>query len=421
MELRGSKWSMRKRRSKNHPLRLLVLAVLILVMFYINKTVVPTLPKPFVPTPTPTENPEVYLTKAKEAFRKGQLTVAIQEYRQAILHQPDQPSLYTALARVQLLAGQYAAALTSAENALLLNPDYALAHALRGYALYNLGNTVEAQTELQRAVEIDPNLALAHAFLAKIYADQNLYAKADEEIRKALSLAPEMLEVRQIYGDVLFAEGHYQRAIEEYQAALAINNNIPALHLTLGLLYRALGRKDPTYYNKAIDEFLAANALNPSDPMPDAYAASTYAVQGQFGRALQYASKAVEEAPGNPYMHGNYGILLYKNGKYQQAVRELALAVRGGTTADGVLVKGLPLDYGRVADYYSVYGLALVKIGRCDEAIPVFQALLAGVPTDEVATYNAKQGLEMCSVQVETPTPTLTPEGTGTPSPTPTP
>ncbi len=418
MEIRGSKWTMlKKRRKKPHPLRLAVLVFLILAMVYVDKAVIPTMPKPFVATPTPTTNPESFVTAAQKAFREGRLAIAIKDYQRAILENPDNPALHVALARIQLLTGQYAAALTSAENALLLNPDYSMAHAIRGYALHKLGNDVEAQTELQRAIELDPNNGLAHAFLAEVYVDQRLYQKADEEIRKALKLAPTELEVRQIYGYILVSEGpkFYKRAVEEYQAALAINKNIPALHIQLGLLYRLQQR-----YNDAIDEFLKADALNPTDPMPNAYIATTYAAEGQFGRALQFAAKAVEEAPGDPYMHGNYGILLYKNGKYAEAVKELALAVRGGKTDSGVIVKGLPLDYGRVADYYSIYGLALVKIGRCDEAIPIFQAILANIPTAEAAVYNAKEGLSMCRAQAEgtaTPGVTATP-GEGTPTPT---
>jgi hypothetical protein len=94
------------------------------------------------------------------------------------------------------------------------------------------------------------------------------------------------------------------------------------------------------------------------------------------------------------------------------------LAVRGGVTADGVTVEGLPLDYGRVMEYYWYYGFALAKSNRCAEAVPVFQALLTGVPNDEIAVYNATEGLAICQESLGTsPAPTPTPEGETTPTP----
>jgi hypothetical protein len=101
--------------------------------------------------------------------------------------------------------------------------------------------------------------------------------------------------------------------------------------------------------------------------------------------------------------------MYYRNSELDKAIPELALAVRGGTTADGDVVEGQPLDYGKIAEFYWFYGFALAKSNRCAEAVPVFQALLAGVPDDELAIENANAGLELCLVSLETPTAEITP------------
>jgi len=56
-----------------------------------------------------------------------------------------------------------------------------------------------------------------------------------------------------------------------------------------------------------------------------------------------------------------------------------------------------------VMQYYWYYGFALARARRCAEAIPVFQALLSGVPDNEIAVYNAQEGLNICKEQAETP------------------
>ena len=134
----------------------------------------------------------------------------------------------------------------------------------------------------------------------------------------------------------------------------------------------------------------------PRSPLPMPMKASS-------ARLSQYAEDAVKIDPTNPKMHGNLGIMYYRNSELDKAIPELALAVRGGTTADGDVVEGQPLDYGKIAEYYWFYGFALAKSNRCAEAVPVFQALLTGVPDDELAVENANAGLELCLVSHRDP------------------
>jgi hypothetical protein len=93
--------------------------------------------------------------------------------------------------------------------------------------------------------------------------------------------------------------------------------------------------------------------------------------------------------------------MYYKNNQLGDAIQEFSLAIHGGTLKDGTIVEGLPLDYGSVAEYYAIYGLALAKLNRCAEAVPIFRAILNGVPDDEINTYNAEQGLILCQEGLE--------------------
>jgi hypothetical protein len=88
-------------------------------------------------------------------------------------------------------------------------------------------------------------------------------------------------------------------------------------------------------------------------------------------------------------------------------VDAFSYAIHGGTTDDSLTVTGLTLDYD-VSDYFFMYGLSLARLNRCTEAIPIFQALLAAVPGDEIAVYNANAGLEICQENIDNP-PTETP------------
>ncbi|MFN2152360.1 MAG: hypothetical protein ACK2T5_12230, partial [Anaerolineales bacterium] len=90
------------------------------------------------------------------------------------------------------------------------------------------------------------------------------------------------------------------------------------------------------------------------------------------------------------------------NGKPDEAIDQLSLAIQGGITEDGEVIEGLPLDYDlRIIEYYSTYGLTLARANRCGQAIPIFQTMLSVVPNNEVAVFNAEAGLEICQQNLE--------------------
>ena len=240
-----------------------------------------------------------------------------------------------------------------------------------------------------------------------------LYDKAAEESKKARDLDPTLLETHRARGMVLLNTQNLEPAVEEFQAALAINKNIADLHLYLGVTYKALGN-----YDLAQESLLAAYALNPTDSVALTELSRAFFADGRYPQAAQYAEEAVNVDPSDPRLHGNLGIIYYRQGDYSKAIPELVFAVRGGTTEDGALVEGLPLDYGRVEEYYWHYGFALARSNRCAEAVPLFQALLTGVPNDDVAVYNATEGLAVCQQSILTPiVPSATLEVEVTPTP----
>ena len=431
MYIRGSKWSMNTRRKQSNPWRLIVLVLLVAGAFYVLEFIVPTTPPLFVPTPTPTRSPDSYIADASQLVDAGKYGQAIEAYNLAIKSDPHNPSNFTAMALLQIYTARYEDGLTSAENALLVNPNMGLAHALRGWALGFLGDYLPAQTALENAIAIEPNNGTYFAYLAEVLANYSqtnaaplgTLDKATDASRTALRLAPNALETRRARGIVLEYTGNTTEAITEFEAAIAINPNIADLHLALGRNYRAVER-----WQDAVDEFNRANTLNPEDPLPLTYIARTYYTLGEFPRAVQYAEDAAKVAPADPFMHGNWGVMLRKNGDLAGAVRELSLAVRGGTTEDGVVVEGIKLDNNfRIIEFYSAYGLALAETGDCNEALQLSQLLQNAVASDDTAQLNAQAMVDICAQYTGSGTPTpattgtpidaATPEATETPTP----
>jgi tetratricopeptide (TPR) repeat protein len=247
-----------------------------------------------------------------------------------------------------------------------------------------------------------------------------------EESKVAISLAPGLLEAHRARGYVYEVTRNPEEAIREYELAVNINKNIADLHISLGRTYRAL-----EVYDKAVSSFTTANQLNPTDPLPLFYISRVLATVGDFPKAEQYAQQAVKNNPTDTNLRGNLGVMYYRNSQWPKAAIELALAVNGGKDADGVEIQPFELvaNATRVSEYYFTYGLVLVKLNRCGEALPIFQKLLSVVPNDEIAVYNANEGIRLCSVAAgatsspESGTPSAGSSGTPveTPAVTPTP
>lgn len=425
---------MKKRRRRSNPWLVIVLVLVIAGLIYFDRIIVPKMPVFFVPTSTATRSPESFVSDAETLINQGKYAMAIKAYRDALRVDSKNAGYYLTVARLEMYSAKYEDAKTDAENALLLNPNSAQAYALQGWALGYLGDYLDAEAAFSSAIKNDDTNAQIYAYQAITLALKQMEGKGDlvtldQAItisRKAADLAPNAMETRWARGLILELTGNYDNAITELEAAITQNSNIAELHMALGRNYYAIGRLNGMMddYNKAIEEFNRANALNPSDPNPVTYIASVYGYVGEYPKAIQYAEQAVLNAPQNPYMWGNLGRWYYRNYQYEDAILALSFTIHGGVTKDGVEVKPLPLDYGRIAEFYYTYGLALAGLGYCSEALPVAQAITSGVRNDEISMYNAQQIVDMCQKFAEsgakTPTPLTTPTNTREPLSSPT-
>ncbi|MFQ5923960.1 MAG: tetratricopeptide repeat protein, partial [Anaerolineales bacterium] len=248
-----------------------------------------------------------------------------------------------------------------------------------------------------KAVQLDPNSALVRAYYAEVIIDEDVtaYEQAGEQAQLAVQMDPNLLEAQRAVGYVWERTGNYDLAFEAYQNALRINQNLALIHIAMGNMYFNNGDS-----RSAIASYNRASTLAPEDVIPLRLIAQAYARDGEFGKASQYAQSAVDLEPSSSRLHGDLGRMHYKNADYDAAIESLALAIHGGSYLDGVRVAGLPLDPGDplVVDVYSMYGLALAERGQCDLAADLSEALIIGVPDNEIATGNAEEILIRCGL-----------------------
>jgi tetratricopeptide (TPR) repeat protein len=410
MYLRSSKYHIRRSRPPRFNLPLIaVVSLAIVAVVYFQQFIVPTIPKPLVPTATATRSAASFAEEAAKLFSEGKLQSSIEMYELSIRANPVNTDLYIALSRVQVFARKYDDALENAQNAVLRSKS-ALSYAVYGEALHRLGDTqsgeeqlhsyLEAETQLRQSLSLDPGLALAHAYLAELLIDSDAatnWKEASAEAHSALELAPNLMESHRAMAYVYMLTGNYGEASAEYEAAIDQNGKLADLWIPYGdtLLAQQLTQD-------GIDAYVQASALDPQNPEPPAKISRAYAGAGQYGKAQQYAEDALVRDSLNPRYHGLLGVMLYFNRDFTGAITELTLAIAGGDTPEGT-VPGLPIEPGRVAEYYWTYGLALAKVDRCSEAVPVLRLVEQRMADDPTAMENVTQGLILCKEITPTP------------------
>jgi len=418
---------MRQKNRRSNPFRILILLIVIGLLIYIDRKVEPFSPYTFLPSPTPTLSPDIFITEAQNYVVEGKYTQALSAYAQAIKADPQNPSNYIASAMINLFRGDYETAQEDASNALLLNPENSQAYALKGIANGLLGNYLDSDASLQNATQYDPSNYFAYAYDAIVKAQKILLGEdaqgdldaAIEASRKAEAISPTALETHWARGAVLEITANYEDAVTEYEAAIAVNSNVAEIHISLGRTYAGL-----LDYNSAVEEYTKANALNPSDSTPDILIGRTYYRIGEFSKAIQYYQQAIPDDPSAAYYWGYLGQAYYKNYEFGDAILSLRLAVRGGMTSDNAPVEGLPLSYD-VVDFYYFYGLSLMELGYCGDAVPIAQSIIQSID-DETAVYNANYILDRCYEKMndqqllKLPTATMIPTWTPQPTTTPT-
>jgi len=193
---------MRRPRRYTNLWRLLFLIAIAAFLIYVNNVVEPLSPDLFLPTFTPTIQPETFVSQAEKYLEEGKYNLALQEYQKAIQSDPKDPANFISAARINVYAGDYSQAAVNASNALLLSPDSSMAEALKGLALGLSGEYLTAEASLKRASELDPSNAFAYAYQAIVYAQQIINGQtalgsldnAIEASRQAVAIAPAALE-----------------------------------------------------------------------------------------------------------------------------------------------------------------------------------------------------------------------------------
>jgi tetratricopeptide (TPR) repeat protein len=287
-------------------------------------------------------------------FQRGDDANAEQDFRQALVHNPNYPDLHYALALLCERGGRPGDAAGALERAIAIHPDYLEARLLYAVVLSQLGQSVRAREELERAValgfELPPGLVLeAGAALGPLdwsalrskatkqsevarqvasaveRAQAGDRAGAIDALEKALADEPRFADLRCRLGTLLAEDGQVEQAVEQFEIALSINPRYLEARVRLGLAMLSLGR--PMEAERAFTE---ACGLSPGDPEIEYFRAAARFRAGNLEGALASAESALAHAPGMARAHRLRALCLVAHGRHDEAIASLDRALEHG-------------------------------------------------------------------------------------------
>ncbi len=153
----------------------------------------------------------------------GRFEQAIEEFREALHHDPGRRDASYNLATTLIQTGRQSEAERVLRDALNRYPDDAEAHYAMGSALVSMGNLEEAVQELTHAVSLRPNYFEAHQRLGVALYRQDRLGEAEASFRRALEIHPRFAAAYNNLGIVLARKGNLEAAREMFEETLRLD------------------------------------------------------------------------------------------------------------------------------------------------------------------------------------------------------
>jgi len=227
------------------------------------------------------------------------LKKAIEQFQQAIDHDPNYALGYVGLADCYVLLEEYAGvpssetlpkARAAADRALQIDDSLAEAHTSSAYIYQKLWRWAEAEEEYKRAISLNPNYPTAHHWFTIYFRTKGQIDDAMREIKRAQELDPLSLVISDNVAFVYLLKNDLNSAIEQCQRVIELDPGFPYAHDVLGAAYLKQRR-----YEEATAEFQKAVELSGRESQILSDLGYCYAVTGRRAEALAILKELEEK------------------------------------------------------------------------------------------------------------------------------
>jgi tetratricopeptide (TPR) repeat protein len=303
----------------------------------------------------------------------------------------------------------FEAADASYRNASQLAPDDFRWLHLRGYLYQQTGRFDEAAALYRAARRLHPDDHVLTIRLGETHLARGRLDEARDEFESASARFPAAAQAG--LGEVALRQGRFAEAVTHFRTALERVPQAAAIHYSLAMAYRGLGRMEEARDHLRQRGTAGIRAVDPLVDDLQAHIRSERGLlmrgrrafdAGQFEQAADAFRRALEVAPDSVAARVSLGLAQARLGRLDEAAArfEDALSLEPANvtarTSLGLLLAGGGRDLAAVEHLRAAFAQApadatvshaltgaLVRLGREDEAIAVLTEVMSLDPDDE--------------------------------------
>ena len=238
--------------------------------------------------------------KAEELFDQGALPAAENTCQEILKINPAASEAIHMIGIIAYLTGQLDLALEYFKRAILAQPDFAVAFFNLGLSYTKLNKAKPAETAYRKAIKLDPGNVDYLNNLGNLLARLGRGKEAAAAFQQALTIEPGNAGILNNYGSALAGLGDNQVALEQYGKALAANPELADAYNNEGNAHLAEGN-----HSAAIASLEKAIALEPDHARAYNNLGNALLDTGQADKATLAYTKSLELSPGQPSVHSN--------------------------------------------------------------------------------------------------------------------
>jgi len=269
-----------------------------------------------------------YLKRGDSYRRRGELSAALRDLREASSVDPTATRPLELLGDVNVAMGRYERATEAYRRYLAL--DDRAPHVLYklALALYRNGQAQAALEPLRRAVALDDRFAEAHYLLAMCLEDQKRDDDAVRSFTRALEINPALGAAREELAVLQLAHGRTREGIEQLEALAALEPSQPQRLVNVGLAYARAGRTDAaiTALGRAAERYPEADGVYVALGQVWLETAEAHNDRVALSKSLEALQPAASRPDATSDTLTLYGRALFLSGTVDEAERTLELA-----------------------------------------------------------------------------------------------
>uniref|UniRef100_A0A5F8GNR0 Tetratricopeptide repeat domain 6 n=1 Tax=Monodelphis domestica TaxID=13616 RepID=A0A5F8GNR0_MONDO len=196
------------------------------------------------------KNADVYLSKAEIFKKRGNQTLALLNYTQAIKCRPKDDDIYFKRAEM-LLAGNKLLAIDDYSRCISLNPKKAEAYLRRGIYHFENSNWSPAIQDFSALLNLDYKNIQARTYRGRAFFKRGFFRDATEDLSIAIHYDPNNW-IAFYYRGCIFRKSNPNKALQDFSISVLINDTLENI---LSFLHRGILYAEMSSWGLAIADF----------------------------------------------------------------------------------------------------------------------------------------------------------------------